>query len=75
LLWVSFGYPREASMSRAAPAGPLAAVAEPFMRRPVHPACKADSCSATREQPMNGIIYLIGLIVVIMAILSFLGLR
>jgi hypothetical protein len=28
-----------------------------------------------KEQPMNGIIYLIGLIVVIMAILSFLGLR
>ena len=27
------------------------------------------------EQPMNGIIYLVGLIVVIMAILSFLGLR
>jgi len=27
------------------------------------------------EEPMNGIIYLIGLIVVIMAILSFLGLR
>jgi hypothetical protein len=27
------------------------------------------------EQLMNGIIYLIGLIVVIMAILSFLGLR
>jgi hypothetical protein len=27
------------------------------------------------EEPMNGIIYIIGLIVVIMAILSFLGLR
>jgi small-conductance mechanosensitive channel len=27
------------------------------------------------EAPMNGIIYIIGLIVVIMAILSFLGLR
>jgi hypothetical protein len=36
---------------------------------------QADSCSATRSSPMNGIIYLIGLIVVIMAILSFLGLR
>ena len=43
----------------------------------------ADSCSqgmrrprgAGRRKPMNGIIYLIGLIVVIMAILSFLGLR
>jgi len=30
---------------------------------------------AGRRKPMNGIIYLIGLIVVIMAILSFLGLR
>jgi hypothetical protein len=30
---------------------------------------------AARSAPMNGIIYLIGLIVVIMAILSFFGLR
>jgi hypothetical protein len=29
----------------------------------------------TRGRPMNGLIYLIGLIVVIMAILSFFGLR
>jgi hypothetical protein len=29
----------------------------------------------THEAPMNGLIYLIGLIVVIMAILSFLGLH
>jgi hypothetical protein len=28
-----------------------------------------------RERPMNGLIYLVGLIVVIMAILSFFGLR
>jgi hypothetical protein len=28
-----------------------------------------------RERPMNGIIYLVGLIVIIMFILSFLGLR
>jgi hypothetical protein len=28
-----------------------------------------------RSNPMNGIIYLIGLIVVVMAILSFFGLR
>ena len=28
-----------------------------------------------KEHPMNGIIYLVGLIVVIMFILSFLGLR
>jgi hypothetical protein len=30
---------------------------------------------ADRRKPMHGIIYLIGLIVVIMAILSFFGLR
>jgi hypothetical protein len=30
---------------------------------------------ANQERRMNGLIYLIGLIVVIMAILSFLGLR
>jgi hypothetical protein len=28
-----------------------------------------------REQPMSGLIYLVGLIVVILAILSFFGLR
>jgi hypothetical protein len=31
--------------------------------------------SGPKEHPMNGIIYLVGLIVVIMFILSFLGLR
>jgi hypothetical protein len=30
---------------------------------------------AERERPMHGIIYLVGLIVVILAILSFFGLR
>ena len=37
-----------------------------------------DACRDTvafMEEVMNGIIYLVGLIVVIMAILSFLGLR
>ena len=38
------------------------------------PGISAGRC-AGRRKPMNGIIYLIGLIVVIMAILSFLGLR
>jgi len=33
------------------------------------------STVAFMEEAMNGIIYLVGLIVVIMAILSFLGLR
>jgi hypothetical protein len=35
----------------------------------------AFSCSPTRRFHMHGLIYLIGLIVVIMAILSFFGLR
>jgi hypothetical protein len=38
-----------------------------------HP--RAGSSPAPEEDSMNGIIYLVGLIVVIMAILSFLGLR
>lgn len=41
-----------------------------------HPAINAPSLEQTSKgSSMNGIIYLIGLIVVIMAILSFLGLR
>jgi len=49
-------------------------------RRGTIPACPGSFaeagllCSGVEEH-MNGIIYLIGLIVVIMAILSFLGLR
>jgi hypothetical protein len=39
----------------------------PIGSRPISP--------AQRSSPMNGIIYLVGLIVVIMFILSFLGLR
>ena len=42
---------------------------------PVHPAHAPAPSPARRSSPMNGIIYLVGLIVVIMAILSFLGLR
>ena len=38
--------------------------------------CRAGPlASAERERALNGLIYLIGLIVVIMAILSFFGLR
>jgi hypothetical protein len=39
--------------------------------------CKRRACNAARgeEASMNGIIYLVGLIVVIMFILSLLGLR
>ena len=35
----------------------------------------AFACAKSREENMNGLIYLIGLIVVILAILSFFGLR
>jgi hypothetical protein len=38
--------------------------------------CAGDPRRAkTREAPMNSIIYLVGLIVVVLAILSFLGIR
>ena len=33
------------------------------------------ACADLEEEPMNGIIYIVGLIVIIMFILSFLGLR
>jgi hypothetical protein len=67
----------EFSVIRRSPCGCLAATSVPelFADRSVHPGRQADSSSARRNSPMNGIIYLIGLIVVIMAILSFLGLR
>jgi len=41
------------------------------------PACDevAKPMPAIEEAPMNGLIYLVGLIVIIMFILSFLGLR
>lgn len=32
-------------------------------------------CGFQRSSPMNGLIYLVGLVVVVMAILSFFGLR
>jgi hypothetical protein len=50
------------------------AAAEPIRCAPVHRACTG-CLEPTGGTPMNGIIYLIGLIVVIMAILSLLGLR
>jgi hypothetical protein len=69
LLWVSF---RQCADRRA---GCLTATSVPelFTDRSVHPAHTNKSLRGSG--PMNGIIYLIGLIVVIMAILSFLGLR
>ena len=48
--------------------------AEPFDDAPVLEQ-SGRGPSTRRKSPMHGIIYLIGLIVVIMAILSFLGLR
>jgi hypothetical protein len=51
------------------------AAMEPICSAPV-PCTTETSCRpAQEERPMNGIIYLVGLIVVIMFILSFLGLR
>lgn len=53
--------------------GRFGASAEPIRPTPVPPLSRAH-CSGVEEH-MNGIIYIIGLIVVILAILSFLGLR
>jgi hypothetical protein len=39
------------------------------------PPCPENACELEEETGMGGLIYLIGLIVVIMFILSFLGLR
>jgi hypothetical protein len=43
-----------------------------FLRRK---SVELDTCGIGQEATMNGLIYLVGLIVVIMFILSFLGLR
>jgi hypothetical protein len=43
-------------------------------RRARYRASRAD-VAKTEEATMNGIIYLVGLVVVVMAVLSFLGLR
>lgn len=51
------------------------AAVELFSRRTVRCPWKGRSRPGWRSIPMNGIIYLVGLIVVIMFILSFLGLR
>jgi len=50
------------------------ATAEQIPRTPVHRAC-AGRLGPVGGTPMHGIIYLVGLIVVILAILSFFGLR
>lgn len=46
-----------------------------LLRVVVQPTAALQAARRTEEAPMNGLIYLIGLIVVIMFILSFLGLR
>ena len=48
---------------------------EPFRYPLVSLGTRARPVCRPEESPMNGIIYLVGLIVVIMVILSFLGLR
>jgi hypothetical protein len=71
-LWVNSGgaYLSEVNREQARRAGRNHSAAVPFVvigsRRQVR---------LWRSSAMNGIIYLVGLIVVIMAILSFLGLR
>ena len=60
-LWVSLAEP--------------AVLRELFRRRPVRCPQGAGPSPAQRSNAMNGIIYIVGLIVVIMFILSFLGLR
>ncbi len=49
-----------------------AAAAQPNARAAIESQSKT---RPRRETPMNGIIYLVGLVVVILAILSFFGLR
>ena len=68
MLWVSFRQFDHRAVGPAAARSP-----ELFVDRSVHPAHTNKPLRGSG--PMNGIIYLIGLIVVIMAILSFLGLR
>jgi hypothetical protein len=44
-------------------------------RRTDHPPCSCDGTATRGGSAMNNIIYIVGLIVVVLAILSFLGLR
>jgi len=46
-----------------------------FRDHPSFFCCVATVGALERESPMNGIIYIVGLVVVVLAILSFLGLR
>jgi hypothetical protein len=41
----------------------------------VRGACAPPQASSFRESPMHGIIYLVGLVVIVLAILSLFGLR
>jgi hypothetical protein len=62
------------SQQGIAAASHFATATEPFRPAPVR-CLESRALRAGVEEHMNGIIYLIGLIVVILAILSFLGLR
>jgi hypothetical protein len=42
---------------------------------PIPNDCRVQNGAGHMEEPMNGLIYLVGLIVVILAVLSFFGLR
>ena len=54
----------------------IACICGKFMERPPAPGViRAMVANAREERPVNGLIYLIGVIVVILFILSFLGLR
>ena len=67
-------YPRAASSVSGRTADPLAFQAKAREREPA-PRCFSRNGCDTREGAVNGLIYLIGLVVVILFILSFLGLR
>ena len=62
-------------MLRPAPAEPTGKSIDRTELSVPTPVCLSDFGPIAVEASMNGIIYLIGLIVVVMAILSFLGLR
>jgi hypothetical protein len=64
------------TLLRPAPANPIGKSIQARRNYRLLPPFVCQSLELTAvEAPMNGIIYIIGLIVVIMAILSFLGLR
>jgi hypothetical protein len=51
------------------------ALAAPRRQHPAHPGAMLKLSSTTRSPRVNSIIYIVGLIVVVVAVLSFFGLR